>query len=113
MSDRVIRTGSDAAPEKGRTDWARIREMDDSAIDATIAGDPDSYALDAEILGRADSAYHYVVYRENTGQYAWRLLSADGQVLASSPEGFRTKAEVMNAIAAVRKAVLGGSALAA
>ena len=113
MSEKLIRTSSNVAHEAGRTDWARVEKMNDKAIDAAIAGDADSYALDTEILGRADSAYHYEVYRESQGQFRWRLLSADSQVLASSPEGFRTKAAALNAIAGVRQALLGGSALAA
>ena len=113
MSEKLIRTNSNAAPEKGRTDWSRVRDMDDKTINAAIAGDADSYALDTEILGRADSAYHYEVYREKTGQFRWKLLSADGKVLASSPEGFRSKAAALNAIAGVRQALLGGNALAA
>jgi uncharacterized protein YegP (UPF0339 family) len=113
MSEKLIRTSSNAVSDAGRTDWARVRDMGDEAIDAAIAGDADSYELDTEILGRADSAYHYEVYRESAGKYRWRLLSADSQVLASSPEGFRTKAAALNAIAGVRQALLGGSALAA
>lgn len=34
---------SDTAPKAGRTDWARVREMDDTKIDAAVAGDKDSY----------------------------------------------------------------------
>jgi uncharacterized protein YegP (UPF0339 family) len=113
MSEELIRTNSNAAPEAGRTDWARIREMGDKAIDAAIASDSDSYALDTEILGRADSAYHYEVYRESAGRYRWRLIAADSEVLASSPQGFPTKAAALNAIAGVRHALLGGNALAA
>lgn len=113
MSEKRIRTSSNAAPEAGRTDWARVRDMGDAAIDAAIAGDADSYPLDTEILGRADSAYHYEVYRESAGRYRWRLVAGDSQVLALSPEGFRTKTAALNAIAAVRQALLSGNALAA
>lgn len=113
MNEKLIRTNSNAASDAGRTDWTRVRDMDDAAIDGAIAGDADSYALDTEILGRADSAYHYEVYRESAGRYRWRLVAGDSQVLASSPESFGTKAAALNAISGVRQALLSGSALAA
>jgi uncharacterized protein YegP (UPF0339 family) len=113
MSEKFIRTSTNAVPEAGRTDWARVRDMDDKAIDAAIAGDADSYALDTEILGRADSAYHYEVYRETDGTYRWQLLMGNRQAVASSPASFKSKAAALSAIAEVRKALLGGSALAA
>lgn len=112
MSDKFIKIGSDVAPEAGRTDWARVQKLSDKEIDIAIAGDSESYALDTEILGRAGSAYHYEVYRAGRG-FRWRLLSGDGEAVASSPDSFRTKAAAFHAIAEVRQALLGGSALAA
>jgi uncharacterized protein YegP (UPF0339 family) len=113
MSDNIIRTSSDAVSEAGRTDWDRVRKLDDAAIDAAIAHDADTYALDIEVLGRADSAYHYEVYRQEDGAYRWRLLSGKSGAVAISPDSFKSKAAALNAIAEVRKALLGGNALAA
>jgi uncharacterized protein YegP (UPF0339 family) len=113
ISGKTIRTSSGAAAKEGRTNWSRVRGRSDEEIDTEISGDPDTYALESEVLGRADSSYHYVVYRLADGQFRWKLLSADRKAVASSPDSFRTKAAALNAIAEVRAALLGGNALAA
>ena len=96
-----------------RTDWTRLKGLDDEAIDVAIADDADTYALEIEALGRTDSAYHYDVFRDEAGGYRWRLVAGGGSVLASSPTAFDTKEAATSAIAELRAALLGGNLLAA
>jgi uncharacterized protein YegP (UPF0339 family) len=113
MSGKFIRTGMGVDHRESRTDWQRLTELDDKAIDAAIAKDVDTYGLDSESLGRVDSAYHYEVFRDETEGYRWRLVTGGGDVLASSPNAFPNKLAVTRAIAELRAAVLGSNLLAA
>ncbi len=113
MSGHSIKTGSAVGHEQTRTDWAKLRTQSDDEIDAAIASDADCYALETEILGRMDSAYHYEVVGDEKQGYRWRLVGADGSVLASSVDTFSSKAAVTKAIADLRTALLGGDLLAA
>jgi uncharacterized protein YegP (UPF0339 family) len=113
VSGKTIRTGSGEAAKASATDWAKLNALDDAAIDAAIATDPDAYALDREVLGRAESAYHYEVYQSTTGGFRWRLVGADGRGLAASEHDFETMASARDAIAELRKVMLGGNLLAA
>jgi uncharacterized protein YegP (UPF0339 family) len=113
MNGKTIRTGSVVDHKASRTDWARVKGLSDAAIDAAIADDADAYALDAEVLGRADSNYHYEVHRDDQGGFRWRLVAKDGEVLASSHSAYRSKNAVKNAIAILRAALLGDDSLAA
>ncbi|GAA3644140.1 hypothetical protein GCM10022236_53490 [Microlunatus ginsengisoli] len=45
----------------------------------------------------------FEVYRDAQGEFRWRLKSTNGRSIATSGEGYKTKAGVQNAIAAVRR----------
>jgi uncharacterized protein YegP (UPF0339 family) len=113
MNGKTIRTGSVVDHKASQTDWERIKGLSDAEIDAAIADDADTYALDSEVLGRTNSTYHYEVYRDVQGGYRWRLVAKDGKVLASSHSAFRSKNAVKSAIAGLRAALLGDDSLAA
>jgi uncharacterized protein YegP (UPF0339 family) len=113
MNGKVIRTSSAVDYKASRTNWARVKGLNDAEIDAAIANDSDAYSLDTEVLGRLDSAYHYDVYRDVQGGYRWRLVAKDGQVLANSHSAYPSKKSVKSAIAGLRAALLGGESLAA
>ena len=112
MSGHSIRIGSAVEHEHTGTDWAKLRALSDAEIDTAIAEDVGAYPLEAETLGRVESAYHYQIFRDGKG-YRWRLISAQGDVLANSPEAFLSKSAVTKAIAGLRAAILGGDSLAA
>lgn len=40
----------------------------------------------------------FEVYKDNKGQFRWRLLAANGEPVASSGEGFPEKRTAMNAV---------------
>ncbi len=113
MSGRTIRTGSGEGVNPSTTDWAKVKALGDAEIDAAISADPDAYPLDRETLGRAGSAYQYVVFKVAERRFRWRLVGANGLSLASSEQDFPTAEAARGAIADLRRAVIGGTLLAA
>lgn len=106
MSENIIRIALDEEPD-GSTDWARLRGMDDEAIDAAIAADPDSYALDENDLRQGNSLYRYQIYSAGHN-WRWRLVAPDGQILAVSAENYASENAVMFAVDTVRTAFRTG-----
>ena len=43
------------------------------------------------------------VYVDSKGEWRWRLISANGRIVADSAEGYKRKASVMRAIERVKK----------
>lgn len=106
MNGKTFRIGLDEAGN-GRSDWERVGRLDDAAIDAAIASDPDSYALNRTDLSHAGSSYRFTVWQDKSGNWRWTLSSKDGQVLAVSAESHATKDAATDSIANLRGAVLG------
>jgi uncharacterized protein YegP (UPF0339 family) len=48
-------------------------------------------------------AAKFEVYRDNGGEYRWRLKSGNGQVIATGGAGYTSKAAVENGVAAVKR----------
>jgi uncharacterized protein YegP (UPF0339 family) len=48
-------------------------------------------------------AAKFELYQESGGEHRWRLRVGDGQVIATSGEGYETRANARNGIEAVRK----------
>jgi uncharacterized protein YegP (UPF0339 family) len=114
MNGKLTRIDSTAAADGSLTDWARIRALTDDEIDAAIASDPDSYSIDeAELLGRKGASYRYELYSDKAGAWRWRLLAADGNVLAVSGQAFPSRQSVEKAIGTLRDALLGARSEAA
>jgi uncharacterized protein len=45
----------------------------------------------------------FEIYKDNQGDFRWLLRSGNGQSIASSGEGYKTKAEAQGAIAVVKR----------
>jgi len=58
----------------------------------------------------ADRKPRFEVYPDKGGSYRWRLLAANGVQVASSGEGFESKANARRAVDAVRRAVADADA---
>jgi len=100
--------------EESQTDWSRLRALTEEEIEAAIAADPDTYVVtDSELLGRKGASFRYQVYRVKGREWRWRLMSADGEILALGAQAFPSKAAVETAIAALRDALLGARSEAA
>ena len=101
MSEHITRISMAEAADGDRTDWARIRDLSDSAIDSAIAGDCDTFAIDL----RKATAVRYAIYRDSAGQWRWRLMGSSGEILARSGGAFSSKAAASAAVAVVRTAL--------
>ena len=45
----------------------------------------------------------FEIYTDKAGEYRWKLKATNGRQIASSGEGYKTKASLMTGIASVRK----------
>jgi uncharacterized protein len=48
----------------------------------------------------------FEVYKDKAGEYRFRLKAANGEVIATTSEGYRSKKSCMNGIQSVKKNVL-------
>jgi uncharacterized protein YegP (UPF0339 family) len=114
MNAKITRIGLEEGSEESRTDWARLRALTDAEIEAAVAGDPDSYPIaQGEEIGRKGASFRYQIYRDPGDTWRWRLLSAQGEVMAVGGQGFPSRKEVQAAIATLRDALLGARSEAA
>ena len=51
----------------------------------------------------------FSLYQGRWGEYRWRLLSDDGEVIAASEEGYADKGECKNAVRRFKAGVLGAA----
>ena len=103
----------DAGSEDSRTDWARLKRLEDEEIDQAVASDADTYVVEgAQNVGRAGASYRYVIYRSKGGDWRWRLIDSAGQILAVSPGAYPSRKGIESALRSLRKALLGASAAA-
>ena len=49
------------------------------------------------------------IYRDQAGQYRWRLRAANNRIIADSGESYTRRRDCVRAIESVRKAVFGGA----
>lgn len=47
------------------------------------------------------------VYRDRAGQYRWRLVSGNGQIVATPGEGYTRRVDCVRAVEAVKALVKG------
>ena len=48
-------------------------------------------------------AAKFVIYKDKTGEFRWRLTHTNGQVIADSGEGYTTKVNAMGGIKSVKE----------
>ncbi len=48
-------------------------------------------------------AAKFEIYKDKSGEFRWRLVHTNGQVIANSGEGYKTKASVTNGIKSVKE----------
>ena len=48
-------------------------------------------------------AAKFEIYKDKSGEFRWRLVHANGQVIASSGEGYKAKANAMGGIDSVKQ----------
>jgi uncharacterized protein YegP (UPF0339 family) len=52
--------------------------------------------------GGATMAGQFEVYKDARGEFRWRLKASNGQIIATSGEGYTTKANCLGGIASVK-----------
>jgi hypothetical protein len=66
-----------------------------------------SYATQAQdevgIRGGKTGGLTFEVYKDAKGEFRWRLKAANNQIIGTSGEGYRAKADCMNAIDTIKK----------
>lgn len=58
----------------------------------------------------SDTRATFVVYQDTAGEYRWRLVAGNGEIIADSAEGYDSKANAHRAIDTVRALVSGAEA---
>lgn len=106
MSAKLTRVASGAVPNGSLTDWSRLEAMDDAMIDAAIAADPDSYALNDSDMASARRGFRYHFF-ETDGVWRWQLVADDGEILAESPRTYKDESAALKAIDTLRTALFG------
>lgn len=48
-------------------------------------------------------AYKFELYQDKKGEYRWRLIAPNGQMIANGGEGYTTKANCKKGIESVKK----------
>ena len=48
-------------------------------------------------------ATRFELYQDAKGEYRWRLLATNGQIIANGGEGYKTKVSAKNGIESVKK----------
>ena len=99
----------------GRTDWNALADLDEVRISVRALEDPDTILPTPEELsaGSAVPAVRFEVHRLASGEYGWRLTSAEGTDFAVSPGGFATRQDAIASVRAFLQALGRVSHLAA
>lgn len=100
MSERITRVRLGEAVNEDRTDWNRLRRLTDEELDAAIAADPDTFAVEE----MSPDQVRYQILGLGPDKWFWRLIDGTGHVLARSDRSFRTQEQARRAIAQVRAA---------
>jgi uncharacterized protein YegP (UPF0339 family) len=59
--------------------------------------------VDSPLAEETLTVAKFQIYKDNQGEFRWLLRSGNGQSIASSGEGYKTKAEAQGAIAVVKR----------
>ena len=54
-------------------------------------------------------AAKFEIYKDKSGEFRWRLVHTNGQVIANSGEGYKAKANVMGGINSVKENAPGAT----
>lgn len=118
MNEQLIRT-SLAKAGSGKTDWSRLAEISDLELEAAIANDTDTFALEDSDLravrrkAKASEQARFAIMRGKDGRFRWCLVAPDGSVLAAGYSGTKTKAQAKAEMLVVRMAMISANLSAA
>jgi uncharacterized protein YegP (UPF0339 family) len=78
----------------GRRRWFQI------ALGSTVAG---AVGLASRASANAVAGLTFEMYKDNGGDFRWRLKAANGQIIGTSGQGYKAKADCKHAIEVIQK----------
>ena len=60
-------------------------------------------AVPGVAVASPDSGLRFELYKDGRGRFRWRLKAANGQVVATSGQGYKGKADCRNAIELIKR----------
>lgn len=91
---------------KGKDDQFRWRLKAGNGAVLATAGQGYKDKADAkhgiELVQKADDKTKFEVYEDDKKEFRWRLKAGNGQVVASSSEGYKAKADADKALASIK-----------
>jgi len=120
--DAAARAAAEAARETEvadlRSEAERLRaerdRLDDDRDEARTAADAAEAArteLEAQLGALYDSQARFELYEDRGGEWRWRLRHRNGNLIASSGEGYTRKHNAQKGLASVRSNALGATTL--
>jgi uncharacterized protein YegP (UPF0339 family) len=73
------------------------------ASSAATTADPPAPAQAQAAPGASGRSLTFEIYKDRGGEHRWRLKSSNGQVIASSGQGYKDKRDCKNAIERIKK----------
>jgi len=61
--------------------------------------------INKELISRNITAAKFVIYKDKSGEFRWRLTHANGQIIADSGEGYTTKANAIKSLNSLKEDV--------
>jgi uncharacterized protein len=84
--------------EGGAIDRATLKKFDDICLAARPVAKPAA----AKVKGRAKPGLQFTVFKDAGGQWRWQLTASNQKIIATSGEGYTTKANCLAAIELVK-----------
>jgi uncharacterized protein YegP (UPF0339 family) len=64
---------------------------------------PNTKSSNTKKGGDADMPAKFELYKDAKGEFRWRLIASNGQMIANSGEGYKSKESAKNGIESVKK----------
>ena len=74
-----------------------------NANGATTTPDPQASKRSQAATGAPARALSFEIYKDRNDEHRWRLKSSNGQIIASSGQGYKDKRDCKNAIERIKK----------
>jgi len=74
-----------------------------NAAGAPTTSDPQASKRSQDATGASARALTFEIYKDRSDEHRWRLKSSNGQIIASSGQGYKDKRDCKNAIERIKK----------
>ncbi|MFC4406069.1 HVO_2922 family protein [Haloarchaeobius iranensis] len=104
-----LREDRDELAQQVERDTAASEQAGTDAAAAQTELEAEVEALSAELDSLRTSSAQFELYPDRAGEYRWRLRHRNGNVIASSGEGYTRKHNAQNGLQSVRRNALGAT----